>query len=142
MFLLNKSVFIMTIALFANVQQSCGLRILGLFPLHVYSHFVICEELMRELAAKGHQVDVYSHFPQNKPLPNYTDFSLKGTLPAVLNNLTLDDVSLSTPAEVMKNWLQVYGKPVCELLGHPLFQKLFHDPPKDQAYDVVIIEVK
>ena len=132
----------MTIALFVNVQQSWGLRILGLFPFHAYSHFIICEELMIELAAKGHQVDVYSHFPQNKPLPNYTDFSLKGTLPAILNNLTLDDVSFNTaPAELLKHWL-AYGKPVCELLGHPLFQKLFHDPAKDQAYDVVIIEVK
>ena len=141
-FLLKRFVILtLTILLYVNVQPSYGLRILGLFPFQVHSHFVMCEELMRGLAAKGHQVDVYSHFPQKKPLPNYTDFSLKGTLPAVSNNLTFDVASITAPEEIIKYWLKIHGTSVCGLLKHPLFQKLFHNPPKDPPYDVVITEV-
>ena len=65
-----------------------GLRILALLPFDSKSHSIIQLTIMKELAAKGHQVDVYSHYPMKKPIPNYTDFSLAGTMPTLTNNLT------------------------------------------------------
>lgn len=53
-------------------------NILGVFHFNGKSHFIMFEALMKGLAARGHQVTVVSHFPQEKPLPNYKDLSLKG----------------------------------------------------------------
>lgn len=44
-------------------------RILGVFPLAGRSHMLMFEKLMKELAKKGHEVDVLTHFPLKKPLP-------------------------------------------------------------------------
>jgi hypothetical protein len=40
--------------------------------------------LVKGLAARGHPVYAVGHLPQKRPIPNYTDFSVEGTLPAVL----------------------------------------------------------
>lgn len=130
-----------TIFLCVNILSSDGLRILGLFPFQMRSHFVMCEELMRGLAERGHQVDVYSHFPLKRPIPNYKDFSLHGTLPAISNNITFDVVSISSLSEMIKHWVQTEGKSLCSLMELPLFQKLLYDPPTDPPYDLVINEV-
>lgn len=124
------------------IQSVSGLRILGLFPLQVRSHYVMCEELMKGLAAKGHQVDVYSHFPQKKTIPNFKDISLKGTLPAISNNMSFDMSTTTWAPTLMKNWQQGVGKPVCDLMGHPILQQVLHNPPKDPPYDLIITEVK
>ena len=121
-------------------QSINGLRILALYPLHGKSHFVMCERLTKVLAEKGHQVDVYSHFPLKKPIPNYNDFSLEGTIPAIVNNMTYDyfqqfqDINLKVMMEQVAN-------PVCELMNVPVFQQLLEKLKKEQPYDLVIIEV-
>ncbi|XP_069675720.1 UDP-glucosyltransferase 2-like [Periplaneta americana] len=45
----------------------------------------------RALAARGHHVEVYGHHPLEKPMPNYTDFSISG--PAVLNDMSIEQMS-------------------------------------------------
>lgn len=126
-----------------NFSTNNGLRILGLFPFQIKSHFVMCEELMRGLAAKGHKVDVYSHFPLAKPIPNYTDFSLKGTLPMLLNNLKYDEiVQIKSVVSFLVNMLSGTMKPMCELLEKPIFQKLLKEPPLDPPYDLIVLEVR
>ncbi|KAL7295541.1 hypothetical protein TKK_0011182 [Trichogramma kaykai] len=116
-------------------------RILGLFPYQGKSHFTMCEALMRGLAAKGHQVDVYSHFPLKSPIPNYKDFSLAGSLPAVANNMTYEDVSKATGTDMIGLWIGKIGTSVCRLMDHPLFQELFYHPPRDPPYDIIVHEV-
>lgn len=93
---------------------------------------------MKGLAAKGHQVDVYSHFPLKRPPPNYTDYSLKGTMPSLLNNLTYSDVTQFQGAPNVERLIALAGNPQCELLGQPIFENLLKNPPK---YDVVFVEV-
>ena len=44
---------------------------------------------MKELAAKGHQADVYGHFPLKTPIPNYTDSSLIETVLNLISNIFL-----------------------------------------------------
>ncbi|XP_049831240.1 UDP-glucosyltransferase 2-like isoform X1 [Schistocerca gregaria] len=53
-----------------------GARILVALPLRAVSHFRLLQPLLRTLAARGHQLTVISHFPQQPPPPNYTDISL------------------------------------------------------------------
>ncbi|XP_049816659.1 UDP-glucosyltransferase 2-like [Schistocerca nitens] len=53
-----------------------GARMLVALPLRAVSHFWLLQPLLRALAARGHQLTVISHFPQQSPLPNYTDVSL------------------------------------------------------------------
>lgn len=102
---------------------------------------VICEELMTGLAERGHQVDVYSHFPPKKPIPNFTHFNLLGSLPAMTNNISFTMLTSVSFAESLRLWVQAWGKEQCELLEHPHFQKLIKNPPKDPSYDLVVLEV-
>lgn len=55
-------------------------KILALFPYIGKSHFDVYEPFVKELAARGHQVVVLSHFPQKYPVANYTDISLVGSI--------------------------------------------------------------
>lgn len=120
-------------------NRSDALKILGIFPVAVKSHFVVGEELMKVLAEKGHQVDVVNHFPQNKALPNYADISLAGTLPGTLNNITIGDTkNLSTL--FIGQALQNVGLTVCDLLSHRQLQALLKKPKN--SYDVIIIGVR
>lgn len=96
--------------------------------------------VMKSLADAGHQVDVVSHFPLEKPSENYTDIiDLSGTLPMMVNNL---------PYEMMKHFgslslktaFKITGTKVCELLELPEMQELIKNPPTDRPYDLVITE--
>jgi len=129
---------LLTILTFDQVANSY--RILGIFPLQGKSHWIMQEILMKELARRGHQVDVVTHFPLEKPIPNYKDISLKGSLPQVMNNVTAADIkSFSTPSISML--VEVGGNTVCNLLSHPKIQELIKNPPQDPPYDIVIQEV-
>lgn len=122
-------------------EKSDAARILGLFPLQGKSHFVMCETLMRALAARGHQVDVVSHFPLKNPPPNYRDIiSLAGTLPSVVNNMTFQE-SQSFGIGSFKKMFQITGSAVCNLLETPKLKALVENPPTDPPYDVIINEV-
>lgn len=46
-------------------------NILAIFPLQSSSHYVMYERILKALVAKGHTVDVVSHFPQKVPLKGY-----------------------------------------------------------------------
>lgn len=95
---------------------------------------------MKGLAKRGHQVDVVTHFPLKKPIPNYTDISLEGSLPHVVNNVTASDIkgfgSLSVAALTY-----IAGTENCKLLDHPKMRELIENPPQDPPYDIVIVEV-
>lgn len=136
----NHRLFVVIIALLCSSKSADALKILGLFPLYGKSHFVMCETLAKGLAARGHEIDVYSHFPQSKPLPNYNDYSLKGTIPGHVNNMSYEHLQVfQTPN--MKSMVEMIANRICELLNTPKFQELFERLRKNQPYDVVIIEV-
>lgn len=42
--------------------------------------------LMRNLAERGHNVTVISHFPDKNPVPGYKDVTLEGLADISLNN--------------------------------------------------------
>ncbi|XP_031787545.1 UDP-glucuronosyltransferase 2B15-like isoform X1 [Nasonia vitripennis] len=136
------SLLLMATILCFDIRSCDGLRILGLFPFQSKSHFAMAGNLMRGLAERGHQVDVYSHFPLKQPIPNYKDYSLAGTLPDLMNNLTYQVLTqeLGTPM-ALNNWLKISGLPVCKLMDLPVFRRLFEEPPNDPSYDLIVSEV-
>jgi hypothetical protein len=62
-----------------GVHEVRGARILGLFPLPSKSHFAVPSAVIKELANRGHQVTVYSPFPEQSPIPNYTNIDTGAT---------------------------------------------------------------
>jgi hypothetical protein len=54
-----------------------GANILGIFPMPARSHMIIHSALMKELARRGHQVTVFSPFPEKHPIQNFTDIEFK-----------------------------------------------------------------
>lgn len=74
---MKLSVTILTILTTIFINEVTPLNILGIFPYQGKSHFFVFQPYLRELAARGHNVTIISHFPQNG-LKNYHDISLAG----------------------------------------------------------------
>lgn len=52
------------------VNEPCqSFRILTLLPTPIKSHFHFIEVILKELANKGNEIHVVSHFPQEQPIP-------------------------------------------------------------------------
>ena len=63
-----------------------GANILGVFPIPVKSHMTVHSPLMKELARRGHQVTVFSPFPEKYPIQNFTDIEFKLPYSDLLQN--------------------------------------------------------
>ena len=66
------------------IPLSTGAKILGIFPFQGKSHFIVASALLQELANRGHDVTVISHYPQMEKRANYTDVYVKTTLMDVM----------------------------------------------------------
>ena len=95
------------------------------------------EQVVKSLAERGHQVDVVSGFPLEKPFPNYTDII---KTPSSKPHETVPYEDLLDRDAV---WAAVHriSQEHCELLGLPEFKKIIKNPPKDPPYDLVITQV-
>ncbi|XP_066998493.2 UDP-glycosyltransferase UGT5 [Anabrus simplex] len=126
------------IVLALTATESDAARILGLFHYNGRSHFVMFEALLKGLAAKGHDVTVVSHFPQKKKLPNYTDLSLEGSLPRLVNNFTVDTVRSFGHLKLM-DFMWNTNLDYCKIvLDHPVMQNMMKTKEK---FDVIITEI-
>lgn len=68
-------------------------KILVVFPHPGHSHFMVFENLFKELADRGHELTVISHYPLEKPYPNYRDVSLKESSLLLKDIITLDMIN-------------------------------------------------
>ncbi|XP_066586589.1 UDP-glucosyltransferase 2-like [Prorops nasuta] len=135
-----KSFWALGLVCLAICQVANSYRILAVFPLHGKSHSVMTHALAKGLAKRGHQIDVVSHFPLENPIPNYKDISIKGSIPAVVNNISANDIDQFNQINV-KHFVEMAGNQICELLGLPQLQQIIKNPPTDPPYDLVITEV-
>jgi glucuronosyltransferase len=95
------------------------------------------EALLKGLAANGHNVVVVSHFPQKNPVTNYTDISIEGSLPQILNSLTLD-VAINQRWVNLLYFIWNSNVKFCEkVYEHPKIQMLIKS---DEKFDLVITE--
>ncbi|XP_031634295.1 UDP-glucuronosyltransferase 1-7C-like [Contarinia nasturtii] len=127
----------LVLLLFLSTANS--LKILGMFPIPILSHFKFFHSILRELADAGHDVTVVSHFPDNDAPVNYKDLLLPKS------DLALNSVDL----EVFKNapwstyivtfWrLQQNGFKECDLIfSSPVLQTILKS---NQKFDVILLE--
>lgn len=73
---MRVNILISTLLLLALTCSANGLNILAILPYDGKSHFIIFKVLLYQLAHKGHNLTVISHFPDNNPPPNYRDINL------------------------------------------------------------------
>jgi glucuronosyltransferase len=120
------------------VGDSEPAKILGLFHFHGKSHFIMFESLLKGLAARGHEVHVLGHFPQKTPIPNYTDISVAGSLPAVVNNFTIEMARAFGYINLF-DFLWNSNREMCKtVLEHPKVQTLINS---DEKFDLIITEI-
>lgn len=61
------------------VSHASSYNILCIFPYPSRSHFFSFQRLAKELALRGHNVTVISHFPRKDPIQNYRDIAISET---------------------------------------------------------------
>ena len=60
-----------------NVLEQCaGAKILAIAPMPLRSHFMVIEQVIIELANKGHEVTFYTPYKQSKPVPRLKEIIL------------------------------------------------------------------
>jgi glucuronosyltransferase len=80
----NKNSFdmmICVVSLFILPAAVESLKIVAEFPHSGKSHLDVLEPCLEQLAARGHQLLVISHFPRTHPSPNYDDTDMTEKLP-------------------------------------------------------------
>ncbi|XP_063972366.1 UDP-glucosyltransferase 2-like [Diachasmimorpha longicaudata] len=133
----TRLLFLLALILLIHSESTSALNVLAIFPFAGKSHFIGGEHLLKSMARRGHVVDVVSHFPQKDAIPNYRDISIRGSSPIFANNVTYEHFADFNSLN-MRNFAEMAGTTVCELLGLPVLQELM-DTPKG-TYDVVIVE--
>ncbi|EZA57756.1 hypothetical protein DMN91_002716 [Ooceraea biroi] len=118
-----------------------GYRILGVAPLQSKSHWILMEALMKNLAIRGHQVDVITQFSLKKPIPNYTEINIGGIVPELTNNLNATGLEDYTSLTTIPRTLSLLGSKTCELLGHPKLQELIKNSQQNPPYDVIVVSL-
>lgn len=114
-------------------------RILTLVQSSARSHWIVVEPLLTELAARGHQVTVFTSFPQQKPLQNYTDVDLSHKRPTSLSAFSFDFIKDKMPNPWRTaSFLYQAGERACAFLKEPEFQSLLKS---EGQYDLVITEL-
>lgn len=139
-----------------SIQYVENYKILAIFPQQSRSHFVMYERLLKELAERGHEVDVVSHFPQKKPIPRYllnknrlqysllnsfryNDLSVKGTVPILVNNMSLSLIKDISITHTMYFTTSIAGYELCEILFENSVLKNLKNTTK--KYDVLLTEI-
>lgn len=113
------------------------LSILGVFPYQGRSHFYVFESYLRELADKGHNITVISHFPLNKPIKNYHDISLAG------KSIVFENV---LPVQQSSTLLAIIGVLGMAYTGIENCEKMLEDEDvqdlwkSKRKFDVVVVE--
>lgn len=113
-----------------------ALNILGIFPYHGTSNFLVFQVYLRELANRGHNVTVISHFPDKNPPANYHDISLAGTIEILKDDVPVEN-SYRSIIEIALI-LALTGKENCEIMvKNKNVQDLVHSKAK---FDLVVVE--
>lgn len=129
---------IIPLLFFVNLTDS--FKILGVFTHIGKSHFDVFEPYLEQLAARGHQLTVISHFPQQYPVPNYKDIDLRGTTIVnetinILSYTVIPQMGQISSALILSQW----GTEACEkTLEHPSVQELIKS---DEKFDLLVSEM-
>ncbi|XP_065159496.1 UDP-glycosyltransferase UGT5-like isoform X4 [Atheta coriaria] len=131
-------VTILTIFGLAVIQVDSA-SILAVFPYAGKSHFHVFQPILQELAKRGHEVTVITHYPQKTPLKGYTDISVAAKESFSENVVDLEGV-LTAGTWSMIQAVASLGKETCDNLNHPNFDKFLKTKGLKKKYDLMLIE--
>ncbi|XP_069670513.1 UDP-glucosyltransferase 2-like [Periplaneta americana] len=115
------------------IYMSEAARILGLINYTGRSHYAVFHTFFKALAARGHQVDVFGHHPLEKPVPNYTDFTITG--PSLFKDVSAEQLWRMGFFQVFK-YFTINMLDTCQTtLSH---QNILNLMNSNTTYDVVI----
>nr|AEW43135.1 UDP-glycosyltransferase UGT42B2 [Helicoverpa armigera] len=134
---MKPSALIVTLlSLLVLTDYACSLNILGIFPYHGKSHFIVFRVFLRELAKRGRNVTVISHFPEQDPPKNYHDISLAGSIKAIEGEAPFESSYFTLFLGSL--YLATTGVDNCKvLLADDKVQRLIKENPK---FDVIVVE--
>ncbi|CAH0625489.1 unnamed protein product [Chrysodeixis includens] len=126
------------LSLILLIDYSTCLNILGIFPYQGKSHFFVFRVYLRELARRGHDVTVISHFPEGDAPKNYHDVSLAGSSEAIEGDVPIGQYNKYLLLLGTSYFLTKKGVENCEtMLANQQVQKLIKEKPK---FDVIVVE--
>lgn len=115
-------------------------KILAVFSHIGKSHFDVLEPYFEEIAARGHQILVISHFPRKRPVPNYKDIDLRGThsINKTVHILSFSDMmKMDQISSALA--LSAWGAEGCEkALELPDVQNILNS---DEKFDLLVTEM-
>ncbi|XP_069682304.1 UDP-glycosyltransferase UGT5-like [Periplaneta americana] len=133
-----KSIALLITIITLSTSLVTGARILALLPYIGKSHFDVFEPYVKELAARGHQVTVLSHFPQKQPIANYTDISLVGSIPIdATDRLDMNKASGITMIQTAVKEISEFYKSCDRMLSFQSVQELLESK---EVFDAIITE--
>lgn len=83
---LFQLIFILFVLITTSVNSA---KILGIFFSTSHSHFLLGNSLLKELAARGHEVTMISYFDQQPPVKNYRTIRLEEIVDFVSSMFTI-----------------------------------------------------
>ncbi|CAG9799732.1 unnamed protein product [Chironomus riparius] len=130
---------LLTFLIILHVTQSA--RILGIFPTPSISHQVVFRALMKDLAAKKHELLILTPDPFETENPNVTQIDLHTSYKVFHEALNFVDFKNSNKDEAaLENYFfNAIMKFFEEQISHPGVKKLIAEKEK-YSFDVIIIE--
>lgn len=124
------------LSLILLIDYSTCLNILGIFPYQGKSHFFVFRVYLRELARRGHDVTVISHFPESDAPKNYHDVSLAGSVDPIEGDVAIEKSYITLLGVSL--FLANSGIENCQvMLANKQVQNLIREKPK---FDVIVVE--
>ncbi|KAF2905636.1 hypothetical protein ILUMI_00538 [Ignelater luminosus] len=112
-------------------------KILGVFHMPAYSHYQLGDRLLKELAARGHEVTVITPYAEKNPVKNFKQIVLTGAIEKL--QPMKDKLFEQTESTVIKSlvWLEVMGLELVDsTLSHPNVQEFLKS---NNQFDLVIL---
>lgn len=119
-------------------QIAFGARILGIFPMNSFSHYILAHTLLEEMTKRGHEVVLITPYTQNKEIRNYKEIYLKGLIEKVDECKTeFIQFSSSNPVSQTVSFHDM-GLVLTEYtLEYPDVQKLIHS---NEKFDLIFMD--
>ncbi len=117
-------------------------NILGIFPIYSKSHHSINQVILKSLAARGHNVTIFSYFESKESLPNFTEVTIADCPYPYVDSVSLEEsyryryVGLINN---MKNAKETEFSACRQLFESPQMKKILET--KQVLHDVIIAEM-
>ncbi|CAG9767024.1 unnamed protein product [Ceutorhynchus assimilis] len=114
-------------------------NILVVLEIGGVSHMSILKNIAKGLAEKGHNIDMVSQFPLEKPLERYTDINIGNKSTILTNQFFLNDMKSLTIKSTIMTVIEKVSLPACKsAFENPKLQQLKKTKKK---YDLLIVEL-